>query len=409
MDILPFRALRPSKENAEKVASLPYDVINTEEARELSAGNPISMLHIVRPEIDLPERTDPHADEVYGKAVENFNRFVTDGVFQRDKELSLYAYRQQMGEHIQTGIVSLCRVKDYEENRIKKHEKTRQDKEDDRTRMTSELSANSGPVFLTYKHKETINLIVQDATKAEPDFDFTAPDGIKHTGWKLSGSVIEQLCSSFKSVDAFYVADGHHRSASASRVGKERKAANPNHTGNEDYNAFLCVIFPDDQLKVLAYNRLVNDLNGLTKEDFLAEASKHGTLIENANPKPNNTEEVSIYIDGKWYGLKFHNTIDLDPVNGLDVSLLQNRILAPLLGIDDPRTSGRIQFVGGIRGTEYLKKEVDEGRAAVAFSMYPTTTEQLMDIADADMIMPPKSTWFEPKLRSGLFVHTFEK
>ncbi|MBN2069387.1 MAG: DUF1015 domain-containing protein [Opitutales bacterium] len=407
MDILPFRALRPSKENAPKVASLPYDVVSTEEAIELSDGNPISMLHIVRPEIDLPAGTDPHADEVYAKAVENFERFQRDGILQRDGEPGIYAYRQRMGNHVQTGVVALCKVEDYEANRIKKHEKTRQDKEDDRTRMTSDLSANAGPVFLTYKNKADIDLIVSEAVKGTPEFDFTAPDGIQHTGWRIG--LVNELVEAFKDIDLFYVADGHHRSASASRVGKERKSANPNHTGKEDYNAFLCVIFPDNQLNVLAYNRLVTDLNGMTENSFLEALSKVGIVSENASDTPDNTGKVSIYLAGKWYGLEFTDTESDDPVERLDVSLLQNRVLAPMLGIEDPRISNRVQFAGGIRGTGYLKKEVDAGRAAVAFSMYPTTTQQLMDIADADRIMPPKSTWFEPKLRSGLFVHTFEK
>ncbi|MBL4575274.1 MAG: DUF1015 domain-containing protein [Opitutaceae bacterium] len=409
MRIRAFQGLRPSQKAVKEIASLPYDVVSTEEARALAKDNPLSMLHVVRAEIDLPEGTDPYSDAVYQKAKENLERLQKDKNLIRDSAPSLFIYQQQMGSHIQRGLVALCHIDDYEAGLIKKHEKTRPQKENDRTRLTSDLAANTGPVFLTYPDNSTIDGIIDTTCKEAPLYDFTAEDAIRHTVWKISDE--DSVLSAFIPVAAFYVADGHHRAASAARVGKERHNANPSHTGNEDYNWFLTVLFPSSQLKVLSYNRLVADLNGHSAEQILEYLQKtpHLTLSENANPEPQNPGEVSLYLNKKWYGLKLEVSSDADPVARLDVSMLQDRVLSPLLGIDDPRTNTRVEFVGGIRGTSELEKRVDSGSAAIAFSLYPFRINQLIDISDADQIMPPKSTWFEPKLRSGLFIHTFEK
>jgi len=404
MRIRAFQGLRPAPELAPQVASLPYDVVNTEEARELAAGNPISFLHVVRAEIDLPSGTNPYSDAVYNQAKVNFEQLQSKGALVRENSPSLYIYQQRMGEHTQQGLVCVCHIEDYLNNRIKKHEKTRQAKEDDRTRINTSLSAHPGPVFLTYRDDEAVNAEVARITAEAPLLDFTAPDGVQHTVWKTEEDSV--LVEAFSKIPSTYVADGHHRSASAARVGAERKAANPDHTGEEDYNWFLAVLFPASHLKVLPYNRLVFDLNDLSEEDFLAKVSAVAELTEGAVPSPDNTGKVSMYFQGKWYGLAFSEETTADPIARLDVSRLQDKVLAPILGIDDPRTSDRIDFIGGIRGTAELEKRVDRGDGPVAFSMYPVTVEQLMDIADADAIMPPKSTWFEPKLRSGLFVHT---
>jgi len=404
MRIRAFQGLRPAPELAAQVASLPYDVVNTQEARDLAAGNPISFLHVVRAEIDLPDGTDPYSEPVYQQAKINFEQLQQKGALVREEAPSLYIYQQRMGEHVQQGLVCVCHIEDYLNNQIKKHEKTRQAKEDDRTRINSTLSAHPGPVFLTYRDDEAVNTEVAKITAETPLIDFTAPDGVQHTVWKTAED--STLVDAFSKVPATYVADGHHRSASAARVGAERKAANPNHTGEEDYNWFLAVLFPASHLKVLPYNRLVFDLNGLGDDEFIEKVAAVAKLTEGAAPSPDNTGKVSMYFKGKWYGLNFAEEQSDDPIARLDVSRLQDKILAPLLGIDDPRTSNSIDFIGGIRGTQELEKRVDAGDGPVAFSMYPVTVDQLMDIADADAIMPPKSTWFEPKLRSGLFVHT---
>ena len=405
MRIRAFKGLRPPVDKVAQVASLPYDVVNTQEARKLAEGNPISMFHVVRPDIDLPDDTDPHADAVYAKAVENFKRLQGEGALVREDKPVLYVYRQQMGDHVQHGVVGVCHYQDYLNDLIKKHEKTRPDKEDDRTRMTSELSANPGPVFLTYQDNLKVSALVSHITAGAPLFDFTPEDGIRHTAWRVDDP--DTLVAAFGEVPCFYVADGHHRSASAARVGAERAKANPNHTGEEDYNWFLCVMFPGSELKILPYNRIVHDLNGQSPEQLLEALRAITDMRENAEPTPDQPGEVSMYLDGKWYGLNFEPAADADPVSRLDVQMLQDRVLAPMLGIDDPRTSTRISFAGGIRGTDYLKQQVDDGKGAVAFSMVPVTVEQLMAISDANQIMAPKSTWFEPKLRSGLFAHTF--
>lgn len=405
MKIRAFQGLRPDPQQAASVASLPYDVVNTAEARELAEGNPKSFLHVVRAEIDFPEGTDMYSDPVYVKAKENLDQLESSGALVREEAPSLYIYQQIMNGHKQKGLVSVCHIDDYLNDLIKKHEKTRPQKEDDRTKLNATLSAHPGPVFLTYRDDESINGTVEQITREEPLIDFTAPDGVQHTVWRVSKT--SSLVDAFAQVPVSYVADGHHRSASAARVGAERKAINPAHTGDEDYNWFLAVNFPASQLKILPYNRLVFDLNGLSDDAFLEQVKTVAAVTENVAPSPDQVGKVSMYFNHRWYGLQFAADRALDPVSRLDISRLQDGILGPILGIDDPRTSDRIDFIGGIRGTEELERRVHQGDGPVAFSMYPVTIEQLMDIADAGATMPPKSTWFEPKLRSGLFVHTF--
>jgi uncharacterized protein (DUF1015 family) len=400
-----FQGLRPTPPLVAEVACVPYDVVDREESAALAAGHPHSLLHVDRAEIDLPPETDPYSEAVYAKARENFLGLQEEGALIRETEPCVYLYQQRMGSHVQVGVATVCHIEDYEHDIIKKHEKTRRDKEDDRTRHIIELRAQTGPVFLTYRDSATIDELVTAVQKDAPLYDFTAPDGIQHTVWRVPGA--QAFVDAFAQVPVSYVADGHHRTASAVRVGRERRAANPAHTGNEDYNWFLCVLFPASQLQILPYNRAVKDLNGHTKEAFLEAVGRTFTLLPSGSPTPERPGEIRMYIDGAWYDLAWQPAVNADPISQLDVTGLQDRLLAPLLGIDDPRTSKRIDFIGGIRGTDELVKLVDSGKAAVAFSMYPTTVEQLMAIADANQIMPPKSTWFEPKLRSGLFVHTF--
>ncbi len=400
-----FQGLRPAPALVSEVTCVPYDVVDREESAALAAGKPHSLLHVDRAEIDLPPATDPYSDAVYAKARENFLALQTDGALVRETEPCVYLYQQRMGRHVQVGLATVCHIEDYERDIIKKHEKTRRDKEDDRTRLIGTLSADTGPVFLTYRDSTVIDALVAGVQKNAPLYDFTAPDGIQHTVWRVAGG--EQFVEGFQNVPAAYVADGHHRTASAVRVGRERREANPNHTGHEPYNWFLAVLFPASQLQILPYNRAVKDLNGHSKEAFLEAVGRSFTVRPNGSPAPKRPGEIRMYLDGAWYDLTWQPAKDADPISQLDVTGMQDRLLAPLLGIDDPRTSKRIDFIGGIRGTDELVKLVDTGKAAVAFSMYPTTIEQLIAIADASQIMPPKSTWFEPKLRSGLFIHTF--
>jgi len=384
---------------------VPYDVVDATEAAALAAGRPDSLLHVDRAEIDLPPNTDPYSAAVYAKARENLLRLQRDGVLVRESGPCLYLYQQQMGAHTQRGLVALCHVEDYDAEFIKKHEKTRKDKEDDRTRLIDTLGANTGPIFLTYRDEAAVSALVAAKVREQPQHDFTAPDGIRHTVWRIAGG--SDIIAAFGRVPVTYIADGHHRAASAARVARLRRERNPGHTGAEDYNWFLCVIFPASELKILPYNRHVFTLNGLTPEAFLEKVKATFGLEENAAPTPAATGQISMYLGGKWHGLRCPADPKADPVGRLDVSVLQDKLLAPLLGVDDPRTSKRIDFIGGIRGTQELIRRVD-AQGGVAFSLYPTTVAQLMDIADAGQIMPPKSTWFEPKLRSGLFIHTFE-
>ena len=400
-----FQGLRPALALVSEVACVPYDVVNREESAALAAGKPHSLLHVDRAEIDLPPETDPYSDQVYARALENFRALQKDGALIRETEPCIYLYQQRMGAHVQTGLAAVCHIEDYERDIIKKHEKTRREKEDDRTRLIGTLSADTGPVFLTYRDDAKIDALVVEAQKSAPLYDLTAPDGIQHTVWRVAGG--QEYVELFKNVPCSYVADGHHRTASAARVGKERREANPAHNGCEEYNWFLAVLFPASQLKILPYNRAVHDLNGHTKESLLAAIGAVFSLTPNGSDTPTKPSEIRMYLDGAWYDLAWKPAADADPISQLDVTALQDYLLAPLLGIDDPRTSKRVDFIGGIRGTSELVQLVDSGKAVVAFSMYPTTVEQLMAIADAGQIMPPKSTWFEPKLRSGLFIHTF--
>lgn len=406
MKIKPFCALRPAVERAASLASVPYDVVDTAEALRLAEGNPDSFLHVARPEIDLPAGTDIYSDAVYAQGVKNFKALQDRGVLNSDDGEHVYLYRQIMDGHSQTGVVCCCSIDDYAGNVIRRHEKTRKDKEDDRTRHTFELRANTGPVFLTYRATAELDRLTAETISREPLYDFTAVDGIRHTVWRVEGAG-EEYVKAFASVPVSYVADGHHRAASAFRVGSLCRSQKRDYDGSEEFNWFLAVLFPAEQLRILPYNRCVADLNGFTAEDFLSKVKEIFRVSEGASATPTEGRAVSMYLAGKWYQLSWADPVDEDVVGRLDVSVLQNRLLAPVLGIADPRTDNRISFIGGIRGTGELEKRVDSGRDAVAFSMYPVTVDEMMDIADADAIMPPKSTWFEPKLRSGLLIHTF--
>jgi len=407
--IHPFRALRPPVDKVSEVAAVPYDVVNTEEARALAAGNPSSFLHVSRPEIDLPEGTDIYADEVYEKARENFERLKTEGTLEEESEPSLYIYRLRMGGHTQVGVAAAFSVDEYDRDIIRKHERTRPDKENDRTRHILTLRAQTGPVFLTYRADRRVDALVEAETKAEPLYDFEASDGVRHTVWRASHP--EQLARCFAEVPLLYIADGHHRAASASRARAELKSVNPNHTGDEEYNRFLAVVFPDEQMQILPYHRVVRDLNGRDETQFLEEVRSRFTVTDDANPRgPGHAGHWHMYLSGKWYGLTLRDdaaqTLSDDPTTAFDVSLLQNNLLGPVLGVADPRTDKRIDFVGGIRGTQELERLVNEGRAAVAFALHSTSIEDLLRVSDAGGVMPPKSTWFEPKLRDAILIHT---
>jgi uncharacterized protein (DUF1015 family) len=406
-----FRGLRPTSGRASDVAAPPYDVMSAAEARQMVEGRPWSFLHISRPEVDLPADTDPYAPEVYAKATENLRHMQQQDVLTQDTEPSYYVYRLTMGEHRQTGLVAAASVEAYDQDRIKKHEFTRPKKEDDRVRQIEALAAQTGPVFLVYPSNETVDATLTQVSGNQPDMDVTAADGVRHELWMVSDTdTVGTLTQAFDAMDALYVADGHHRSAAASRVAASSKAANPGHTGEEDYNYFLSVIFPHNQMQILDYNRVVRDLNGLDKDTFLKEVAARFTMTESAAQfKPASTAEFGMYLDGQWYGLRLDaSRIPNDPVASLDVSLLANELIEPLLGISDPRRDERIDFVGGIRGLEGLEKRVDSGEMTVAFALYPTSMEALMAVADAGEVMPPKSTWFEPKLADGLVSHVLD-
>ena len=409
-----FRGLVPDPAQVSDIACVPYDVLNADEARVLAEGRPNTLLRVDRAELELPPETNPYSEAVYERAKANFEHLQSVGALRRESAPAVYLYQQRMGAHVQTGLAAVCHVDDYVHERvanpnardiIKKHERTRQDKEDDRTKLIGTLRADTGPVFLTYRGTAKIDAIVAIEIANAPANDFTAPDGIRHTVWKITApDVIAALVSEFGTLPTAYVADGHHRTASAARVGLELRARGQ---ATADSDWFLCVLFPESQLQILPYNRAIKDLNGLTPAQFLDAVKKQFTVTPGSTPTPSKPGDIRMYFDGQWSALGWQHAPDADPISRLDVEGLQQRLLAPVLGIDDPRTSKRIDFIGGIRGTGELVKLVDSGKAAVAFSMFPTTVQQLMDIADAGQIMPPKSTWFEPKLRSGLFVHTF--
>lgn len=405
----PFRAVRPRPEYAERVAAPPYDVMGSGEAREMAEGNPYSFLRVDKAEIDLPPGTDPYCDAVYQKARENLDKLVSDGILAQDEGPCFYIYRLTMDGRAQTGLVGCASVDDYLSGVIRKHEHTRADKEADRIRHVDTLDANTGPIFLTCRPERPLSAAIGGWTAAHPPvYDFTAKDGVGHTAWIVDdAAVIGRIGAIFAGIGALYIADGHHRCASAVRVGQRRREANPGYTGGEEFNFFLSVVFPSDQLRILDYNRVVRDLNGNTEEEFLEQLRAGFTVEASAGPvRPGRKHEFGLRLGGGWYRLtaKPGSFDEGDPVARLDVSILQNRVLAPILGIGDPRTDHRIDFVGGIRGLGELEARVASGMAC-AFSVYPATLDDLMAIADAGMVMPPKSTWFEPKLRSGLFLH----
>ncbi|MBN2857863.1 MAG: DUF1015 domain-containing protein [Candidatus Delongbacteria bacterium] len=408
-----FKAVRPKNGLEEKIASFPYDVINSDEAREIAKGNEYSFLHINKPEIDLPPETDHYAEEVYQKAKENYGSFLKNGWFIQEEKERLYIYRQTMDGREQYGIVGCCSAKDYDDDVIKKHEHTRKVKEEDRIKHVDVTNINAGPIFLTYDANKEIDALVAEAVKKTPVYDFRATDGIGHTVWIIEDDeVSEKIIELFEKTPNLYVADGHHRSASAAMVASRRKAANPNHTGNEEYNFFLSVLFPHDQLHIMDYNRVLKNLNGQTEEQMFAAIDKYYETgeIGKQRYKPAKKGEAGMYFNGEWFKLTIRDEYleKEDPVKSLDIYYLQHNILDPFFGIKDPRTSDEIDFIGGIRGLQELERLVDSGKFQVAFAMYPTSIIELMNIADAGEVMPPKSTWFEPKLRSGLLVHSLD-
>lgn len=414
--IRPFRGLRPTRELAARVAAHPYDVLNREEAYELAKDNPHSFLHINKPEVDVDWSIDLHDQRVYDKGRENLYRFIEEGTLQQDGEEKLYVYKQVMGKHEQVGLVAVASVAAYENNLIKKHEFTRPEKEDDRVNHMRTLGAQVGPVFLTYKAQPEIDKLIAQVTATQPEYDFVAPEGTRHVFWVIEDvTLAANLEAAFDKVKCLYVADGHHRSAAAARVQNLYQKKNPNHTGEESYNWFLSVLFPHDQMQILDYNRIVKDLNGAKPAAFLDKLKPLFDIkeVDAADAKPKAPRQFSIYLDKRWYSLTANKTLlgkvdDKDPVKSLDVSILQDYVFGPLLNIKDQRTDKRVDFVGGIRGMKELEKRVNSGEWVAAIAIYPTSIKSLMAIADANEVMPPKSTWFEPKLKSGLVVHMLD-
>lgn len=409
--IKPFKGIRPPRQYAAEVASRPYDVLNSKEAKAEATER--SLLHIIKPEIDFDPIADEHSEEVYDKAVENFSKWKEKGWLVQDPEEKYYVYAQTMDGRTQYGLVAACHFQDYLDDKIKKHELTRPDKEEDRMIHVRNQNANIEPVFFSYPAVDEIDEIVADVTAGTPVYDFVAAEGFGHKFWVIDDKAKQRrITEIFETVPALYVADGHHRTAAAARVGQEKAKANPNHTGNEEYNYFLAVIFPDDQLKIIDYNRTVKDLNGLTTEQLLEKLQKDFTVekIGKKEYRPAKLHNFGMYLDGEWYSLtaKEGTYDDSDPIGVLDVTILSNLVLDEILGIKDLRTDKRIDFVGGIRGLGELQKRVDSGEMAVAFALYPVSMKQLIDIADTGNIMPPKTTWFEPKLRSGLVIHALD-
>ncbi len=408
--VKPFRAVRPAKEYAKQVISLPYDVMNREEAALMAEGNPYSFLHICRSEIDLPHEGDPYSEQVYAKARENIDGFLTDEILIRDEEPMLYIYKQIMDGRAQTGIVGCVSVDEYRNDTIKKHEFTRVEKELDRINHFDRCNTNTEPVFLTYRDDKRIRTLVEGWMNGhDPEYDFTTKDGVGHALWAITDpEAVALLSSLFGEIDSLYIADGHHRSASAVKVGEKRRAANPGYTGEEEFNFFMAVIFPDSDLKVFDYNRVVKDLNGFSKEEFLQKISEKFTVetVEKGPYRPEAKHLFGMYLDGRWYKLAAKPEIvcEEDVIRCLDVSILQENLLEPVLGIKDPRTDKRIDFVGGIRGLEELERRVAKDMT-VAFALHPVSISDLIAVSDKGMVMPPKSTWFEPKLGSGLFMH----
>ncbi len=405
--IRPFAALRPASGRAAEVIAPPYDVVNTEEARALAAGRPWSFLHISRPEIDLPPGIDPYASEAYAKAAENLDRMIESGVLRRDERPGYYVYRLTMGDHVQTGLIAVASVAAYDQNRIRRHEFTRPDKEDDRVRQIEALNAQTGPVLLAYPRAPEIDAALAAAALGEPEADAVSESGVRHTVWAIRDEeAIARLTGYFEALPALYIADGHHRSAAASRVAAARRQTE----GETSADYFLAVVFPHHQMRILAYNRLIRDLNGLSDTEFLRRIAESFSVTESAGPvSPARPGEFGLYWGGVWCRLVIRpELIPDDPVERLDVSLLQNQLIGPVLGIEDPRRDQRIDFVGGIRGLAELERRVDSGEMALALSLHPTRMEDLMAVADAGQVMPPKSTWFEPKLADGLASHRLD-
>jgi uncharacterized protein (DUF1015 family) len=408
--IRPFKAIRPVKKLADKIAALPYDVMDSDEAREMVKSNSYSFLHVDKAEVDLPQDINIYDDKVYEKAKSNLDKMIEDGLYIEDEKPYLYIYRQIMNERSQVGLVGCASIDDYTKNIIKKHELTREDKEIDRINHVYKCEAHTGPIFLTYRENKEISSIINEWMKKDPVYDFISEDKVGHTVWVIDDeNTVTQINELFKSVECLYIADGHHRSASAVKVGHIKREENENYTGEEEFNYFLSISYPDSELEVLDYNRTVKDLNGISKEEFLNKVSEKFTVTksdERVRPKEKHT--FGMYLEKQWYLLEAKEGIfnPQDPVDQLDVSILQNNLLWPILGIDDPRKSKRIEFIGGVRGLKELERRANTDMK-VSFSMYPTTTEDIMDIADGGKIMPPKSTWFEPKPRSGLFIHKF--
>lgn len=401
-----FSALRPAPATAERVSAVPYDVVSTEEARRLAAGNPLSFLHVSRPEIDLPDGTDPYSEAVYRKAAENFEKLKTQAPLHAESEASLYVYRLRAGAHEQTGIAGCCSIDEYDRDVVRKHERTRRDKEDDRTRHMIALSAQTGPVFLTYRDDAEIDALVESAKAAAPLYDVAAENGVQHTVWRMAADPGRDVTRAFARVPFLYIADGHHRAASASRAGEHYRSATGNRSGRSEFDFFLAVLFPASQVRILPYNRVVKDLNGLSSAALLDAVGTRFAVTEGAPADPARRGDISMYLARRWYGLTMRGPGRASgSIEALDVSVLQEGVLEPILGIHDVRTDKRIDFVGGSRGTVEIERLVDSGAAAVGFSLHPVSLEELMTISDANEIMPPKSTWFEPKLRDGLLVH----
>ena len=399
--VKPFPALRPAKDLAAKICELPYDVVSAAEARQIAAGNSLSFFHVSKPEIDFPPDADPHQPAVYSRGRNNFWHLMAIEALHPDPHPCFYLYRQVMGAHVQLGLVAVASCEDYQRNLIKKHELTRPDKEDDRVQHIDILSAQTGPVFLTYRSRPALQAFFDQLASTPPEIDFVAADGVRHSSWTVANPEdIRRIEAEFAGIPTLYIADGHHRSAAACRVWQNRH-------GSGESAFFLSVIFPENQMRILPYNRLLSDLNGRSPSALLERMAEVFEIRTPGHPEPAAKHEVGLYLEGKWRGLRFHNRLipNGKPVESLDASLLQNLVLAPIFDIQAPRTSQRIQFVGGIRGTKELEDEVNSGKYACAFSMYPTCIEDLMNVADAHDIMPPKSTWFEPKLRDGMFGH----
>jgi uncharacterized protein (DUF1015 family) len=407
-----FRGLRPAKDKVHLVASRPYDVLNSEEAKQEAEGNSYSFLHVVKPEINFPPDQDPYAPEIYKKGKENFEIFLENGVFFQDERDCLYIYRLTMDGRSQSGIVAAASIDDYFNNVIKKHELTRPDKEEDRKRHVLVSEMNAEPVFFAYPARDALDRIIAKITVSKPEYDFNAEDGIRHELWVVNDENVDRIIAEFKKIPATYVADGHHRTAAAALVGKDLREEHPNYTGDESFNYFLAVHFPDNQLTIFDYNRVVKDLNGLSTEEFLNKLKKSFDVefIGEKQYKPGKLHDFGMYLGGAWYKLsaKAGTYNDHDPIGVLDVTILSKQILEPILNIVDLRTDKRIDFVGGIRGLGELEKRVNSGQMKVAFALYPVSMKQLIDIADSGEIMPPKTTWFEPKLRSGLVVHSLK-